>query len=188
MIPPQHMVQFHDEDVFLTESVASLTKVGLRVNDTVIIVATASHRKNFRKVLTPDELANKNLIFFDAASLLLKIMVEDWPDQSKFMEVLGSRIQKAGQKGRVRMFGEMVAVLWPEGEYLAAIRLEELWNTLQAIQPFSLLHAYPHSVFTSKEDLIAICQTHTEVHHQTASYRGSTATSMVPAPYERGTR
>ena len=30
-------------------------------------------------------------------------------------------------------FGEMVALLWAEGNHAAAIRLEELWNDLQKV-------------------------------------------------------
>jgi hypothetical protein len=63
----------------------------------------------------------------------------------------------------------MVAVHWADGKYQAAICLEELWNTLQTTHPFSLLHAYPHTACTSKEDpqsLLAVGQAHTHVHHQ----------------------
>jgi len=91
-------------------------------------------------------------MFFNTTSLLSKIMGDDWPNQPEFMKVVGSRIQKAYQTVRLRVYGQMVAVLWAEGKYLAAIRLEELWNTLQTMDPFSRLHAYSHSAFTSKED------------------------------------
>jgi hypothetical protein len=169
---PKHIVQFYDDDVFLTESVVSFIKVGLKVNDTLFIIATAAHRTDLHKALTPSELANKHLIFFDADSLLLKIMLDDRPNQSMFMEVLGNRIQQAGQRRRIRVFGEMVSVLWAEGKHQAAIRLEELWNTLQTVQPVSILHAYPHSTFTTTEDpqsLLAVYYAHTEVYHQKAS-------------------
>jgi hypothetical protein len=185
MISQQHIVQFYEDDAFLTESVASFVKVGLQVNDTLIIVATASHRSNLRKVLTRDELDNKNLMFFDAASLLSKIMVDDWPNQSRFMKVLGHRIQKAGRRGRVRVFGEMVAVLWADGKHGAAFHMEELWNSLQATQPLYLFHAYPHSLFTSKEgpeSLLAVCQSHTHVRHQkvhTSSFKDCSVITLL---------
>ena len=37
----------------------------------------------------------------------------------------------------------MVAVLWKEGNFVAALQLEELWNELQRRTPFSLFCAYP---------------------------------------------
>ena len=168
MIPRQHMVRFYENDVFLTKAVASCIKLGLQLNDTLIVRVPASHRTALRKVLTPDELANKHLMFFDTTSLLTKVMGDDWPNQRKFMKVLGRRIQVAYQAVRGRVLGEMLGVLWAEGKYRAAIRLEELRNTRQTTHPFSRLHAYPHSALTSKEDpqsLLAV-RHNTHVHHQ----------------------
>jgi len=48
------------------ESVASFITEGLEVNDTVIIVATAQHRDELRKALTPAQTAHDKLRFFDA--------------------------------------------------------------------------------------------------------------------------
>ena len=100
MIPRQRMVRFYENDVFLTEAVASCIKLGLQLNDTLIVMVPASHRTALRKVLTPDELANKHLMFFDTTSLLTKVMGDDWPNQRKFMKVLGRRIQVAYQAVR----------------------------------------------------------------------------------------
>jgi hypothetical protein len=168
MIPRQRMVRFYENDVFLTEAVASCIKLGLQLNDTLIVRVPASHRTALRKVLTPDELANKRLMFFGTTSLLTKVTGDDWPNQRKFMKVLGRRIQVAYQAVRGRVLGEMLGVLWAEGKYRAAIRLEELRNTRQTTHPFSRLHAYPHSALTSKEDphsLLAV-RHNTHVHHQ----------------------
>ena len=86
--------------------------MGLKVNDTLFIIATAAHGTDLDRALTPSELANRNLIFLDANFLLSKIMVDDRPNQSMFMEVHGNRIQQAGQSGPVRVFGEIVSLLW----------------------------------------------------------------------------
>ncbi len=169
MISLQHIVRFYENDVFLTEAVASRIKLGLPFNDTLIVMLPASHRTDLRKMLTPDESANNHLRFFDTTSLLTKVMGNNWLNQPKFMRVLGSRIQKTRHAVRLRMLGEMVAVLWAKGTYQTAIRLEELWNMLQTTHPFSHLHAYPHSAFTFKEDpqsLLAISQAHPHVHRQ----------------------
>jgi hypothetical protein len=168
MTKPQHLVQFYEDEAFLTEAVASFVKVGLQVKDTLIIVATPSHCRDFRNVLTPDERTNTNIMFLDATALLAKIMVDDCPNQCRFMEVIGNQVQKAGQQGRVRVFGEMVSILWAEGKYQAALRLEELWDMLQTTQPVFRMCALPHSGM-SKEDPHALCQGHTEVRYQNSS-------------------
>ena len=74
--------------------------MGLQVNDTLIVRVTASHRTDLRKVLTPDELANKHLLFFDTTSLLSKIMGDDWPNQPTFR-----RCSEAGFGRPVKMCG-----------------------------------------------------------------------------------
>ena len=67
---------------------------------------------------------------------------------------------------RVIVFGEMVAVLWAQKKYEAAIRLEELWNELALTCSFYLCCAYPASAF--QERLIGgpyarICAQHSDV-------------------------
>ena len=169
MIAPRHFVRFYEDDAFLTEAVASVIKMGLQGNDTLIVMVPASHTTDLRKVLTPDEFANTHLMFFNPTSLLSKLMGDDWPNQPGFMKVLGGRLQKICQTVRLRMLAEMVAVVWTEGKHRAAIRLKELWNTLQTVHPFSRLHAYPHSAFTSKDylqSLHAVSHAHPHVHHQ----------------------
>ena len=136
-------VQFHNNDTFLSESVINFIKEGLQVNDRVIIVATARHCEELHKVLSPEQLANEKLLFFDAREQLLKIMIADWPSELRFRNAVGGMIGGAHQGGPVRIFGEMVAVLWAEGHTRAAIRLEELWNKLGTEQPSALLCAYP---------------------------------------------
>jgi anti-sigma regulatory factor (Ser/Thr protein kinase) len=75
----------------------------------------------------------------------------------------------------VRVFGEMVALLWQEGNVPAAISLESLWNRLARVQRFSLLCAYPTTSLTDAGDLDAVrqvCNVHSEV--------------LPPASYESG--
>jgi hypothetical protein len=47
----------------------------------------------------------------------------------------------------LRIFGEMVAVLWNDGKHDAALSLEELWNDLREEHDFSLFCAYPLKCF-----------------------------------------
>jgi len=57
MIPRQHSVRFYEDDVFLTEAVASRIKLGLQVKDTrllsyplhiVLISTSCSYQMNWR--------------------------------------------------------------------------------------------------------------------------------------------
>lgn len=70
------------------------------------------------------------------------------PDAARFRATMGELISLAAQGGRgVCIYGEMVAVLWDQGNIAAAIALERLWNDLAATHAFSLLCAYPIRAF-----------------------------------------
>ena len=71
-------------------------------------------------------------------------MVDGAPDPTRFAEVIGGVIARASNgRPRARIFGEMVALLAVAGNLDGALRLEALWNDLQATYSFSLLCAYP---------------------------------------------
>ncbi len=164
-----HAVQFYQDDVFLIESVSAFIKSGLEEGATVIILATEHHRKELQRSLDqadPPLLATQ-VMFFDATAMLSTIMRDNWPSKMLFMREVGHMVQRAALKGPVRIFGELVAVLWAQGDGRAAIRLEELWNELAKEHTFSLLCAYPTWAFSDQKDadsLRQICQTHTHVH------------------------
>jgi hypothetical protein len=70
------------------------------------------------------------------------------PDATVFRAVIKRIIDQAGRdlaSGRhrkVRLFGEMVSILWTSGKPEAALRLEELWNEVTDTYPVSLLCTY----------------------------------------------
>lgn len=67
------------------------------------------------------------------------------------------------EEARVIAFGEMVAILWAEGNHRAAIQLEKLWNTLAETRAFSLRCAYPMPRFDRgehSEPFLQICAEH----------------------------
>ena len=160
-------VQLYNDETFVTASVTRFITEGLQVNDAVIIVATAQHREELHKALTPEQIAHDKLTFFDAGEQLSKLMVSDWPSELRFRNVVRGMIGQARQNGPVRIFGEMVAVLWAEGYTRAALRLEELWNKLATEQRFTLLYAYPLLKFSKEKDHdspLVIPRLHRHVH------------------------
>ena len=71
-------------------------------------------------------------------------MVADWPDPAGFWQAISPLLRQAAKTGQpVRVFGEMVSLLWDAGLIDAAVELEVLWNELGVQYPFSLLCAYP---------------------------------------------
>src|ERR1051326_2885330 len=133
----EHLVQFYKTNEFLANSLSSFIGTGLDAGDACIILATKVHREDLEIRLRANGLdlataqARGEYISLDAAETLAMLMVEGLPEPSRFVEVVGSLVMRATQGQRhVRIFGELVALLYMDGNHAAAIRLEELWNDL----------------------------------------------------------
>jgi hypothetical protein len=93
------------------------------------------------------------------------------PNRHRFLLQLGNIIRTTEAAAVVKktplvVFGEMVAVLWEQKKYDAAIRLEQLWNELAQTHFLYLYCGYPAGAFqedSNGERYAAICAEHTDV-------------------------
>lgn len=145
-----HIVQFYESDEFLANTVGDFLAEGIQAGEAAIAVATVLHRDAIRERLRVARLnvvaaeASGQYVAFDAAELLASFMDNGAPNPDRFAEIVGGLLaRKTKQYRRVRVFGEMVALLAMEGNHSATIRLEQLWNELRGSHSFSLLCAYP---------------------------------------------
>lgn len=172
--PPQaHAVRFYDSEAFLFETVGRYLSAGMRSGDALVVVATHPHRAGFLRSLGAFDVARAlddgQLLLLDARETLSKFMVRDMPDPHLFREVLASVLRNARGKrpgARVRVYGEMVNLLWKEGNSRAAIRLEELWNEAGKTHGFSLLCAYVMGPFYKEggaTSFMDVCRNHSHV-------------------------
>ncbi len=98
-------------------------------------------------------------------------MVNGLPDRQRFFASVGSLVAAAKETSRnasrgLTVFGEMVAVLWEQGNKMGALRMETLWNELLNDRAFHLHCAYPRSLFSDGADVAAIeavCGSHSHV-------------------------
>jgi PAS domain S-box-containing protein len=176
--PDIHVVQFYQDDRLLIEELASLIGTSLVSGDAAIVVATKGHREALARKLMARGMnifkatAEGRYLAIDAEETLAQFTVDHMPDPERFFELVGGRIAKvksACKKDQPRtvIFGEMVALLWAEGKYEAAIRLEELWNSLAEKHSFSIRCAYPMDGFHKQEhseQFARICAVHSAVH------------------------
>src|SRR5579872_3127774 len=168
-----HFVQFCETDTYLVSSVSKFIGAGLMAGETTIILATQPHREGIEERLTEDGLAlavareRGKYIALDAAATLAQIMVDGSLEPGRFIEVIGGIIKQATRSSHnVRIFGELVALLWADGNRAAAIRLEELWNDLARFYSFSLFCAYPMQGFAKEEygaEFREICEQHSHI-------------------------
>lgn len=173
MSPTEHFVQFYEADGFLLNSLSGFIGTAINSGEGAIVLATSEHRAGLDELLIANGLdvtnarATGKYVTLDAAETLLKFMVDGMPEEARFNEVLGGVLASVTDgRSRVRAFGEMVALLWAEGNHLGAIRLEELWNDLQKSYSFSLFCAYPMQGFGSgkmEQPHNGVCSVHSRV-------------------------
>jgi signal transduction histidine kinase len=172
---PNHVVQFYESEEFLSEVMAAFLGGGLAAGEPVLVIATEPHREAFKRRLDSRGFAvstaceSGQLTLLDARDSLSKFMVGGMPDPDLFKDAMESAIEKVRARSchaRVRVYGEMVDLLWKEGYPQAAIRLEELWNEIVAAHSLSLLCAYDMDNFGREEHappFLHICRSHTHV-------------------------
>lgn len=168
--PAGHLVQFYDNDTFLLDMLSEFIGAGLGSGAACIVIATHAHREELAHRLhtngfDPSRTIERYLPL-DAAETLAQLLKDGSPDPQRFAHILGPHIARAESEARqVRVFGEMVALLWQQGQQAAALRLESLWNEhYSACHPLMLLCAYPMSFFAGSEhaEMFArLCDLHT---------------------------
>jgi signal transduction histidine kinase/ActR/RegA family two-component response regulator len=170
-----HTVQFYEDEAFLQENVARYLGAGLIADEPVLVIATEPHRRAFQESLAAKGFdverasAAGRLSFLDARATLDAFMVGGMPEWERFRSVVGGTIDDclaACERKRVCLYGEMVDVLWRDGNPQAAIRLEEFWNDLGRARPFSLHCAYAMGNFFKEahcEPFERICKAHDHV-------------------------
>jgi signal transduction histidine kinase len=172
--PHTHAVQFYDDEHFLAQTVGQFLSAGLAAGDAIIVIATQAHEMAFREqvgaMAVDVAVAKGRLLFADARETLSRFMIGDMPDPDLFRDVLSRLIAKATAdapaNASVRAYGEMVDLLWKDGNTSAAVRLEELWNEAGKEHSFSLLCAYVMGNFYKEGDFerfMEVCRNHSHV-------------------------
>ena len=173
MSPCEHVVQIYGDDRVFLDGLEGFIGNGLRMGESGIVIATAMHLHGLEKRMRQNGIdvdaakAQHRYIPRLAEDTLAEFMVDDWPDEARFIESMGNIIKLArGDDGhKVRAFGEMVAILWARGLHAATIHLELLWNKVLASERFPLFCAYPRDTFSKNatESIVEICRLHSRV-------------------------
>ena len=170
-----HAVQFYKDAGSLSDRVATFLADGLKSGHPGLIVATSAHAAAISRALenigvdVSEVRKTGELQILDARKLLSAFMVGHQPDALLFKSNVGDVIERMCL-GRtpcpIRVYGEMVDVLWREGNSDGAIRLEILWNQLASAYDFALLCGYAVGHFykeTRDSRYDDVCDQHTHV-------------------------
>ena len=171
--PCDHVLQIYENDGVFLDALTGFVGGGINTGDSCVVIATDNHLKALEKRLESygihiGALMSENrYIPLDAQETLSRFMINGWPDENLFNQTV-SEIFKKGRNHSdrgIRAFGEMVAILWAEGNNGATVRLEHLWNKFCQKETFSLFCAYPKSGFTEaiSESMNHICSAHAKM-------------------------
>jgi hypothetical protein len=170
--PSDHLVQIYENESHFINTLEGFAGSGILSGDSVIIIAKQFHLDQLNERLLKHNfnieslIENSLYIPLEANEVLCKFMINGWPDEKMFNNVISEILDRARENGRkVRAFGEMVAILWEQGNNGATVRLENLWHNLHAWDRFSLYCAYPKSGFTRQYDdsISEICRAHSKI-------------------------
>ena len=163
-VPPRdHQVMFYDVPHDLVEHLAGYVEQGLRSGESSVVIATAEHRAALREHVGDDVLTaaarRGAFVELDAADTLRLFLLDGRPDPVLFDGTVGAFVRDQAVRGPVRVYADLVGLLWGAGARGGALALEVLWNELRASVGFSLLCAYPR-VDMDPSGRATVCGTH----------------------------
>ena len=137
--PRDHIVQLYQDQEFLNRAVCRFAAGAIANGEGIILVPTAAHWAAFRPRLEAEGVdietsqESGQLTVVDADELLPQFMRDAMPDAPVFLGLAADVISKARNGGRypkVRWWGEMVNLLWEQGNAAASMSLEDQFDRL----------------------------------------------------------
>lgn len=168
-----HAAQFYHDDWFLCESVATFVEGALSHNEAAIVVATKSHCDEIKRLLRTRcedfDHAHKfgQLTILEAETILPQIQPKGRVEEQLFEKIILSLVDSVLTAfPRVRIYGELVNLLWEQGYADETVALERFWNRAAATRNFDLLCGYSLDGFAERktcEHFQSVCSTHSHV-------------------------
>lgn len=173
--PDGHIVQLYQDGDFYGEAISHFAAEGLIRGESIILVATGlnwlniSPRLESKGFRIPELFERGQLTLLDASDTLPKFMAGGAPDGKIFKPLAQDTIRRARRGGkypRVRWWGEMVNVLYVEGNGKGSYRLEEFFGEVAheettAVFCSFLMDKYDPLIYD--EAFVNVCRTHSNV-------------------------
>ena len=183
-----HDVAFFENDAQLADVVGGFLAEGLRAREQALVVATAAHRAAIDAHLAAAGVdvaaatADGRYAALDADDVLARL--RDGAagiSADRFTAVVGAALDRFGA-GRVRIYGELVDLLWRADAHADALRLESLWHEMRTRRPFALLCGYGIDAFrTDPQGQAAVDRVHAQRRPRAASPADAVATDALRA-------
>jgi hypothetical protein len=157
--PRDHIVQLYQDQQFLNRAVCRFAAGAIANGEGVILVPTAAHWEAFRPRLEAEGVdvkaaqGKRQLTVVDADELLPRFMKDAMPDAPVFLGLAANVIAQArgeGQYPKVRWWGEMVNVLWEQGNVAASMSLEDQFDRLAKHHEIAIFCSFVMDNFNSE--------------------------------------
>jgi hypothetical protein len=195
---PEHVVAFHDDPAFLDATAARFLADGVRAGELVVVIAAPERRVRFADAIAGDGIDLDGLRRsgryreVDAAGRLASLRRGDVLDLRQLRRGIAGWIADAERDSRpLRLYGEMVALLWEQGDMTLALELESMWERLTGQLALPVLCGYPMDAFASDEaaELYpVVCARHTAVTTDAYAALGADEAAVLVRPDVPGGR
>jgi hypothetical protein len=157
--PRDHIAQLYQDQQFLNRAVCRFAAGAIANGEGVILVPTAAHWEAFRPRLEAEGVdveaaqTRGQLTVVDADELLPRFMRDAMPDAPVFLGLAAEVIVNARAQARyprVRWWGEMVNVLWEQGNVAASMSLEDQFDRLAKHHEIAIFCSFVMDNFNSE--------------------------------------
>ena len=135
--PPDHIVQLYQDQDFLSRAVSRFGVAALANGESFILLCTLPHWNEWRPRIEDQGVdveaarTRGQLTVLDAEEMLSRFIRDGMPHAPTFLGLVTDLIGQAragGRYPRVRLWGEMVNVLWERGNVAASMKVEGLYD------------------------------------------------------------
>lgn len=154
------------------EAVARFLAHGLAQSEHTLVIASPSDRHRIESALAQlgadPEVARAQGRYLpcDVDETRRRFVVDGVLDPRRFRAVVAELLAEAGgDRAHVRVFSELIALVWQRDDLDRALELELQWRFLLRRHDFSLLCAYPTPAFpeSGSVDVRRVCDLHTDL-------------------------
>jgi CheY-like chemotaxis protein len=165
-----HEVFCYRDDAELVPHLTATATAALADDGRLVVIATGEHRAALRAALPADIVdrttAEGRFVDLDADQALAGFMRRGLPDPMLFDRTVGATLRaQASAPGALQAWGEMVSLLWEQGNLVGTLRLEQLWTEFQRRVAFDLVCSYRIEDLSSatRGGFVAIGDLHPEI-------------------------
>ena len=172
-----HMLHLRASDGSVHDEVIEMLLTAVARDDMTVVLGTAELRTSIAGKLNAAGCdvaalrARGRYVEFDAADALSQVMRNGRLDRREVgkmvqdLERLRLSLTPVG-RGRVTILGEMAGLLMRNGNYQAAVELEQTWSELTKALPYFTICSYPVQLLHSREPVwAAVCAEHSAICH-----------------------